>query len=589
MRIFLPIFFIFCVVAGRAVAKPLDTIIASDADMIVSVRDITELRESWKEHPLVLDFGETSLSELFDEIFSQPDEDREAAGLGEILEEFGLTTDELLELFPEQVGLVIYDLSGMILQGEGRPDLAIIANFTGSAERMNELMRIQFERNAKAQKEANPAMEHEMIEEQFMGETLYFDEAFDGVETYVEDGYALVDGFFILASPEERLRSLVESIKEGAEQPISGSAAYLRVREESGPSDMMFYMNMESFLPPLLEALKKLAMEGGLAMFGVTGKSLETALALEGLQAFSLVGKIEEDFITSHSAIVYREKSGLLELLTYGEGALPAATYVPEGVLSSTVALFDLSEMFARVEALLGVASPSAPALLNIQIQQIKNQTGVDLRSSFLGNFGSEMVSFSVMPEAQSTVGGLIQEEQVYVFEIKNAAALSGAIEAIQDMIPGARAQIKTRDFEGETIHTITTPADPMMPDGPLNEISFVVTRSHLIFSVGPGGLIQGVITAMQSQDSGFWQSEEIEALVARVGKPGAVSHSYTDFGQVFKAVLQTISQATQMSGSGIMMDISKMPDLPWHMFTVTHEAGDGLFNHMILLRKEEL
>lgn len=307
------------------------------------------------------------------------------------------------------------------------------------------------------------------------------------------------------------------------------------------PNTGFRYLNFESFVPTLNEALLKQTMPGGMAMFGVSGPSLSAALGLRALQAFSFDFKLQEDGITSHSAITYREKSGFLELLTYDEGALPPAYFVPEGALSSTVSLFDISEMFARLEALLGVASPSTPALLNIQLQQIKTKTGVDLRSALLENFGAEVVTFSIMPEERPGENGLAPAEQVYVLQIKDAAALSNALEALKDMVPGARAQIKTRDFSGETIHTFTSPADPAALHSPAYAFSYVVTRTHLIFNIGQIGTIQSVLISMQSSDSGFWQRGDIQALVDRIDQAGAVSRSYADFGQVVAAVLDSM------------------------------------------------
>lgn len=590
MKFFVSILLSISVLTAQAAGKAFDAIITTDADVIFSVRDVSDLRAAWEKHPLVRDFGDASLSEYFAPMFDQAADDENETDFKELLDEFGLDEDELFELFPDQLGLVLYNLPELLLQKARKPDIAIMANFSGSAERLDEIMQIQFERNAKAQQEVNPAIEHEMIEERFMGEILHIDEVFDGEETYIEDGYVLVDGIFILARPEERLRGLVESIKDGSEAPIARNAAYQRVREESGPVEVSFYMNLESVMPTLNEALLKQAMAGGLAMFGVSGQSLEAALALETLQAFSLDGKIAEDGITSHSAIIYREKLGLLQLMAYEVGALPKASFVPEDVLSSTVARFDLSEMFGELEALLGVASPSMPSLINIQLQQIQTNTGVDLRSAFLENFGSEVVSFSIMADERSRGNAFAREEQVYVLEIKDAAALSGALEAFKDLVPGSREQIKTRDFQGETIHTVPGVADPSMPGAPVYDFSYVVTRTHLIVSVGQVGLIQRVLTSMQSQQSGFWQLEETQVLVDRVRNPEAVSRSYMDFGQVVIVLLESLANASQLSGSRMSVDPSKIPselDLPWHLLTETHEADDGLFSHMILLRKE--
>lgn len=575
----------------RAGEKPLDRIITADANMFVSVSGISDLREAWEKHPLVMDLGEARMGEIFMPFLDESADGEEGSGFSETLEEFELDEEELFELFSGQVGLVVYNLQAMVLEDSDDLDIAILADFSGSEERIDDLMQIQFERNAEAQKEENPAMEHEWIREQFMGETLHFDQAFDGEETYIEDGYALVDGIFIIATPEERLRSMVESIKLGSDDAIAQSEAYRRVTEYSGPADIMFYLNFESFLPALNEAMVELAMEGGMAMLGVTGKSLDAALSLESLQAFSLSAKVNEASISSHSSFVYREKAGLLKLFTYGDGALPSASYVPEGILSSSVALFDMSEMFAELEALLGAASPSTPALINIQMQQIKTNTGVDLRSALLENFGPEFVTYSLLPGSRLAENAAAEAQQVYVFEIKDAVALSGALEALKDLIPGARAQIEIREFEGETIHTISTAMDPAMSDGPAYGVSFVVTRTNLIFSVGQSGLMQSVLTAMQSQGSGFWQQGEIQGLIELVGKPGPVSRSYTDLGQMMTAIFESIFEAAELAGSDLNLDASKMPsdlELPWHLLSETHEASDGIYTHMIMLRKEE-
>lgn len=128
------------------------------------------------------------------------------------------------------------------------------------------------------------------------------------------------------------------------------------------------------------------------------------------------------------------------------------------------------------------------------------------------------------------------------------------------------------------------------MPDAAGYDFSYVVTRTHLIYSIGRPGLIQGVLTSMRSQNSGFWQQDETQGMVDRVGRRDAVSRSYTDFGQVIVALLETISGASVLSGNANALDPSGMPsslDLPWHMLTETYEASDGIFSEMLLIRKE--
>ena len=239
---------------------------------------------------------------------------------------------------------------------------------------------------------------------------------------------------------------------------------------------------------------------------------------------------------------------------------------------------------------MLGAASPSALPLLDIQLQNMKAQTGVDLRASLLQNFGAEMVTLSVLSEDLGGSAALMQPDQLFVLKVNDAEALSGAIEALKDIVPGARAQIETQEFEGETIHIIKGQPDPMMPDAPIVDFGYVITRTNLIISVGRIGLLQQALTAMQSQNSGFWQLAETEALFERIERPDPITRSYYDLGSIVVPLLHSMAQASQMAGEGMALDATKIPenlDLAWHVVTESSEAADGLYTRSIILKKE--
>ncbi|HKK18230.1 MAG TPA: hypothetical protein VJ952_06065, partial [Opitutales bacterium] len=83
---------------------------------------------------------------------------------------------------------------------------------------------------------------------------------------------------------------------------------------------------------------------------------------------------------------------------------------------------------------------------------------------------------------------------------------------------------------------------------------------------------------------------EETARLIDRIGRSGAVARSYTDFGQVVAALVESFAGISQLSGNHVQLAPSTAPsalDLPWHLLTETYEAEDGIFSDMILLRKE--
>ncbi|MGZ0654026.1 DUF3352 domain-containing protein [Coraliomargarita sp. W4R53] len=582
-----------CAAALSLSATPFSQLTEDDVDVYVSLRSWADLRTQWEAHPFAAVIEDPSLQE-----FLQPllDFDQEAGAdaeesFTEVLEhEFGLTWDELFELFPGQISLSWFNVSELLLKQAERPDLVVMAEYSGDFEQLEELMQVQFERNAKNQKAINPAVEHTFIEESFMGETLYFDETFDGEKTYIEDGYALVDGIFILATPEDRLRSVVEAIKDEPAASIAESEGYIRSNEEGGRGDLKFYLNLESIMPPLNAALMDQFMQGGAFMLGLNPDSLNNMFALESLQASFLDVDLIDTGLQLHSGMIYREKAGLLSLLTYQDTPLPAARFVPSGVFSTSITNFDLGEMLAQLERLLTTASPNLRAQIDSQIQLVRTNTGVDLRSAILENLGGDLVTLAVMPEGTREAGVIAEADQIFVVELENAEALSAALEALKDLVPGVREQILTQDFAGQTIHTFRTPATDA-GGGSSAGMSYVITRSQFILSIGQVGLLQEVLTHLESGTDGFWQQARTEDIFEQVARPDAVARSYVDLEQWVLPIFQSIVQASQLAAGDSALDLKQIPQnlaVPFYMISETNQASDGVYNRSYILPREE-
>jgi hypothetical protein len=576
-------------VAAPLMAAPLSSFVESDAQLYLSFRDMGEVHSQWLTHPIAAAVEEAQLQSFLAPLFLGDPEEADEDTFTEVMEgEFGLTWDELFELLPGQMSLVCYNLSDLFLQQAERPDLVVMAEFSGDAERMNELMQVQFERNAKKQQAVNPEVEHRMIEETFMGETLYFDETFDGETTYIEDGYALVDGIFLLASPEERLRSVVEAIKDEPEAALAEDAGYLRSREQGGRGDFELYVNLNELVPPLNEAWLDQLVQGGAFMLGLNEDSLDSVLALESLQGFFIDLDLIESGLALHAGLIYGEKAGLLSLMTYSGAPLPEARFVPKTVFSSSMTNFDLGEMLTQLENLIISASPTLRAQIDSQMQVLQTNTGVDLRAAVLSNFSDEVVSLSVLPEAGLDASTIAEPDQVYVLALEDAQALSDALEAFKDLVPGLREQILTQEFAGQTIYSFHVGG--AVPAGGVSTVSYAITRSYLLLSMGRLGLLQEVLSRMESGEAGFWQQDEIEDLFERVEGEHVVSRSFLDLEQVALPMLQAMVESRQLAG-GSELDLKQLPtelSLPFYLISGVSESSDGLFNRSFILLRED-
>ena len=583
-----------CVSGAAVSALPFQEIIGEDAELFCTVRSLSETRAQWATHPIAALFEDAELLAFFDAMKSDDTlEDGgsadEPAGFTEVMEDvFGLSYDELFELFPGQASLAFYNLSGQVLGQAESEEMVLMVEFSGDAARLDTLMKIQFERNMAAHQAINPLVEHELIEESFMGETLYFDETFNGVVTYIEDGYALVDGIVVLAAPESRLRAAVESIKEGASAPIADSAVYQRSREQGGRGDFGVYSNLEKLMPTLNRALIAHPAVNNLAIFGVTAQSLDSALSLESLQALYVDFDLIDSGLLSHYGLIYREKLGFLSLMSYANTALPEAHYVAEGALSSSISTFDCSAMLANFERLLTSASPTLPPLIDMQLQIAKAKTGVDLRAALLDNFGSQTVSLSVLPEAHLDNSEIADPQQLFVIEVKDAQALAQAIEAFKDLAPSLRAMIEEQMYEGQTIYTIRDSGEPDIQNG--NTVSYALLRSSLIVNVGELGLLHKVLTRMSEGGEGLWQSAETEELFERIERPNAVTRSFVNAEMMVEPLFESLLQMAELSG--LMEDMSKAEipsrlDSAYRMISELNEAPDGFFGRTLIIKSE--
>jgi hypothetical protein len=577
-------------VASFLQAAPFSGLVEDDVDVYFSLRSMAGASEDWAEHPFAVVLEDSEVQAFFEPLMKREGESEEERATEVLKNEFGLSWEEFFELFPGQLATAFYNLPELLLQQAERPEFVIMAEYAGEPEQLDALMQIQFERNAESHRAIHPAVKHRMIEESFMGETLHFDETFDGETTYIEDGYALVDGIFILATPEARLRSAVEAVKEAPASPLAENGTYLRSREEGGRGDLELYINLEAILPPLNAAMLEKAMASGVAMFGISAQSLEAALSLESLQAVFIDLDLIDEGLRAHSGVVYREKAGLLALLTYADEPLPEARYVPKGVFSTTVTNFDFGRMLAELEALLTTASPMMRTQIDAQLQTIRTHTGVDLRYAFLENFGGDLATLSILPDGARDDTAVVESDQVIVVGLKDAEALSAAFEALKDMVPGLRAQIETMDFAGETIHTIRAAPPPQVPGATASTVSYVITRAHCILSFGRLGLLQEVLSALESGADGFWQMDRTEVLFERIARPGAISRSYVNLGKIWIPLFQSMVQTSRLGRGAKTLEMERIPrklSVPFHLISESNEADDGIFSRALILKRE--
>ena len=571
-----------------ASATPFEDTIKDDVEFFFTINSISEIREQWASHPMAKLFESGFLAECFEEAENSKNTNKRFSITfeTELENAFGLSVDEFFELFSGQVSLAIYNLSDLITRKETRPELVLMAEFSGEAEQLDELMQKQFEHNAEKHEKTNPLIEHEMIKESFMEETLYFDEVFDGEKTYIEDGYALVDGILILATPMTRLHEAIELIKEDTHAPISKSDVYLRYREQTDASDFSLYLNLIELIPPLNATLLELPIFKSLSLFGVTAQSLESALSLESLQAlYTDIGLVEDGLLLQYG-VLFKEKLGLLSLINYADATLPEAPYVPKNILSSSISLFDLNATLAGLEKILGLASPALPSLIDIQTQAFQTNMGVDIRTSILENFGPQIVNFSILDKDTTQFVQPLQQQQFFAIDLKDAQAFRNAVNALKDSSP-AKSLIEEQTYEGETIYSLTQPGTS---DTPEMQFNYAVTRSKLLITVGHVDLLHEVLSAMTNDREGFWQDPQTKSLFERIERPNPVARNFVDIEQFVAPFCKLLAEGEPNQLPAFMQAVEIPEELKeqYRLISEVNEETGSIFGRTLLIKIKE-
>lgn len=572
---------------STVLATPFEDITGEDVELFFTVRSFAEMQKKLSSHPMA-EFLEIDFLEDWIGGDSQKNQSGKlSSDFAKTLEEtFMLSMDEFFELFSGQTSLAIYNISDLILQKDDRPEAVLMAEYSGETDQLMELMQIQFERNAEQQKEVNPLIEHEIIEESFMGETLYFDEVFDGETTYIEDGYALVDGILVIAAPENNLRKAVESIKGETRQSISKLDVYQRYSENTDAGDVTVYLNLVKLMPPLNTALFELPVMQNLATFGVTPESLDSALSLESLQALYINAKLVEEGFLFQYGILFDEKQGLLSLMDYADGTLPEASYVPEDALSASVSLFDLNGMLANLEKILALTSPALPPLIDMQMQMAQANVGVDVRASILENFGDQIVNFSVASKDTPDGSEQLQPNQILVIDLNDAQAFRDAVNALKDISP-AKSFIEEQLYEGETIYSVMQPSAQGAPEMQFN---YAITRSKLIINIGHVSLLHETLSSMANDNKGFWQNSRTQSLFERIERPNAVARTFLNVEQFVEPFFKMLAEnnSGNLPTSVQSGEVPKEFKGPYRLISEVNEEPGSIFGRTLAIEIRE-
>lgn len=213
-----------------------------------------------------------------------------------------------------------------------------------------------------------------------------------GIETGDElnIAYAMADGWFVLTEGKgDPIKGILASLKGGETATLSKSPAYQAFAAEHGSiGDFAMYFNYA----PLVElAAQDESAAEGLAIFERTGLKDAGPMMI----SYMFEGKRSESTFTL--MLPETNRMGLVALLS--ESA-PVTTGAAGSVPASATSFFSWSlsgqVLFRELKAALMATAPPAYAMMNMSLEGIKTEQGLDIETDILNNISGQHLFYEL-------------------------------------------------------------------------------------------------------------------------------------------------------------------------------------------------
>lgn len=484
-----------------------------------------------------------------------------------------LSIATLSELFNGRACVSVISLDP---ENDMEPELVILADFAGDIDALKFLQTADREENAEKVL---------LIDEQYAGVTLYTEELTDlPEEDWMAEYWTLVDGIAVETSSMELLRNTVDAIIDARGAGLGDSPDFLRAVDLSPKSSMRAFFNLTAGVDLLQTAMGAEMDSMPINPLGVTMDSMWNSLKLQSLHAVFLSIDFESDTIESTFGVIYDQRDGLLSLLNYSQQPIHYPHWIPKDAVDSTVAMIDFPGVVASFEGLMNDMSPNFGTMFQLQLDNLKQQTGIDFRESLLNNFGDQFISFTVWDEVdEDDVAAIAKREKaVMAIPVRDPQALQNAIKGLTEVfLPGAQV-LDEREFLGLTI---VTPANHGMEEPPF---AYALADGYLIFATGSVDLLERTLYNLLESNDGLWNQTYILDALDDL-PPNPVESRYYNLGAAMEDVYEIYHDQFADEFSGKMgwqlPDISEF-QMPYFMISTGYILEDAQITRARVLPK---
>jgi hypothetical protein len=580
---------------ARAVEN-LSTLLPEEVTIFMSMQD-SYLFEKLGDHPLHKPIMASGLTKIFAPAIAKQKEEREK--MEKIFkEEMGMTIEEMQKVFGGGMAMGMkMDIAKMMLgvgfvPGGDAPeipkdlfDIVVATHFKGD-EKMAEKMAATYGRMFKEMTATAAAgaplpfakfpEEYDASKEDYAGVKLNLWKLKKGAKSILESpSYAIFDGTLVFSMSEAGLRGAVDRAKKGAKSLVD-SPRYAALAKSSKDSDVVAYFDLGSVVKSGMNAAAK---EGGAG----AGQALTMmrALGINKLDLIYMTADLSKGRSDMEFGLTFHDNPGIMKVIAMdGPGIVP--NFIPASADSAGHGTMHFDKMLAAIEGLMKEAVPAMGDMIGQQLDEMKKQTGVDIRKDIIANIGPDIVS-ATEPGVEGAKKDDVEvdvEPTVLALKIKDRKALELAVTTLINKSAPDEALFEKREYQGSTINNMKG-----MPLG------YLFTDDWLVVSMGPQTLLEKVITRMaKGGDDGLFAQPQVKA--AFEGLPGGDDgSSYIDVGPTMDKLLEMLADVGSIPGLDEAVDLKDLPkslNLPISIGMRQYLDESGLRVRMHVIEKKK-
>lgn len=573
-----------------APAVPLVNLVDDQTLFAVSITDAPALLRGWDAGPLAKTWEDPEIVKFLAPLRAQihvdqwDDETKSATGM---------TVREILNLAKGEALLAVPSFEFAVLEKDTPPPVLMALDVGDQGKKIEKIL-------------ADFLAKKDMTEET---------ETFSGVKVHTRDvekkvagetagandvkvSWAIVDGTWLISTTKDRIFKTIDAIKQGGVSASLGkSEKFLSTRQRTGDAQGLFYVNTPAIYPLVREgvAASKAKTAGKGNSLGLDPEAVLSALGLDALGEVYVAVQTSATETILTSGAIYSGDRGLLKLIAYEPGPAPRPDWIGAKWPSVSTAKFSLPKAYAALEELLEGVSPMFSSMAQGYVRQINKNIGLDLKRDFIGSFGTDIVSASVLPPG--TADSPAEMDQIVSFSLVNEAAMVKSIEAFKRMAgPAADQLFAKREYLGYTIFSLNLP--PAAVAAGQKGTSYAIADGTLLIGVGSNYAIESALQGMKAKAGLFWKRDDVKAAIADF--PADISAiQVQDLRTIVTAAIQAmIELETSKDPSGEntnkMFDVSAKPDAEvigryWGLTAgYSLKTSEGMFNKMRIVHPQK-